>query len=181
MTEAQFQNQMRRLSSQWPNAYGPERAEIIWREVKDCDDKWFASVVDRFIGELRQPPLMQEFREELSRYREKNWHREKEQHRLESEHAIKSIFDGQWVQSICKDITDRIEGRVSDEIFTDFVRGIGKLAGVRCRRCGDSGLVWQTDENKFEWVYRCYCPEGERQSKAIPQVSRLGRVSGGEW
>jgi hypothetical protein len=162
----EFTRQMERLIANYgKTAYSDERIKLIWKEVNELDARRFETVVDRFIGEFRQPPLMHEFREELSHYREKNWHLEKEKHRVESERAIKAVFDGQFIESICKDITDRLEGKVSDEIFTDFVRGIGKLAGVRCSRCEDSGLVWQTDESRFEWVYRCYCPEGERQSK----------------
>lgn len=168
MEKPLYQRQMNRLAETFgATQYKPERLELIWREVKDLPEHWMTQTVDQFIGEFRQAPLLPEFREAVSRFREKTWSAEKDRHRRESEAAVKQIFDGEITTSICKTITDRIEGRVSDEIFTGFRKSIRTLGAASCSHCDDTGLISITADG-YEYPHRCECSAGQRQSKHIP-------------
>lgn len=81
MDRKHFLKEMLRLENcfRMPNRefYGQERCQIIWKEVCHLSDEWMSRTVDLFIGMHRQPPLMPEFREEISRERERLWQTEK--------------------------------------------------------------------------------------------------------
>lgn len=85
MNREEFSNEMNRLVSQFGKAaYSPERANLIWREVKDLSPSWMNAAIDEFIGSSRQPPLMPEFRERIAIEREKQWSRQKQQSQKDS-------------------------------------------------------------------------------------------------
>lgn len=66
MTFEQFQLQMDRLGQTFgANHYKPDRTMIIWKEFRDLPEGWMRATVDRFIGEMRQAPLLAEFRTAL--------------------------------------------------------------------------------------------------------------------
>lgn len=68
MTIDCFQVQIKRLSSQWANAYGKERADIIWQLVKRLPDDFMVDSVNYFLGYSRSAPLAKEFEEQMARY-----------------------------------------------------------------------------------------------------------------
>jgi hypothetical protein len=119
MNESRFAHQMNRLAKQFPNAYSEERVKLIWREVQAFSDHWLERVVDRFLGELRQAPLIPEFREEASRERERLREIEKRQEASDAKAFMSALSDGE-VSEICGQIRKRVEGRVSDEDFNKF-------------------------------------------------------------
>ena len=70
MTSEQFRVQLERLISVYgKNAYPNERGRLIWLEVQNFDAKWLADVIDDFIGHLRTPPMMPEFRTKIAEER----------------------------------------------------------------------------------------------------------------
>lgn len=169
MTEQEFQRDMGRLIEQFGKpVYSQARVALIWREVRDMTSFWWERTVDRLIGECRQAPLVPEVREEVSRERERNWAGEKAKNRNESLAAMKALFDGQMIESICKTIGDRIEGKVDDVVFQNFTRGVKKLSHASCQHCDDSGLVFAGDGQGYEWVHRCLCHTGHKQPQRYP-------------
>lgn len=53
--------------------YNKDRGDLIWREVQQLSDEWMVRTVDLFIGEYERPPLMPQFREQISKERERLW------------------------------------------------------------------------------------------------------------
>ena len=172
MTPQHFQTQIERLRNQFgKQTYSQERATLLWSEVRDLPDDWFTFVVNRFIGECRQPPLLPEFREEVTKERERIWKTEKEKHRQESKQAMGSMFSKEDIQTICKGITSRIRGGMNDGDFKTFNKMLRSIEPIgECRYCKGSGLAFITDENQYEWVYRCVCKTGGSKSN-YPRVN----------
>lgn len=77
MTNEQFQTQLLRLQNTFGKAsFSTDRIGLLWTEVKDMPEDWFRRVADKFIGSSRQSPMLPEFREEISRYRQ--WQHEQQ-------------------------------------------------------------------------------------------------------
>ena len=105
-----FQKQMERLVDTFGvNQYKPERVSLIWKEVLSFSEEWFSKAIDHFIGNLRQAPLMPEFRAEIATERERLWIIEKAQRRKESELEVESTYSAEKVRSYCKQIMSRIQ------------------------------------------------------------------------
>lgn len=122
MTLSEFQNQMQRLIEQFgKSAYSQARTELVWREVKELNPRWWECTVDRLLGECRQPPLMHEFREDISKERERLWTIEKRK----NEESAKQFFNGTYmapeIKEICQTIRDRLADKISDENYSSFV------------------------------------------------------------
>lgn len=117
-----FQMEMNRLMEQFGKGnYSTERCKILWKEVQEYDATWFAGVIDKFIGESRHPPLMPDFREEISRERERLWRIEKRQHSEDAKSFFDCKFDNTEKSTICKTIIARMQGKVSDADYAKFV------------------------------------------------------------
>lgn len=71
MTEPEFQTEINRLASVFGGAYKTERAALIWHEMQNLSADSFKRIVDKLIGECRQAPMIQEFREAASPERER--------------------------------------------------------------------------------------------------------------
>jgi hypothetical protein len=86
--------------------YSPERTKIIWREVGSLSGEWLQRVMDKFIGEFRQPPLIQEFRNEIAIERERVHQTEKKQHQNEAAEFFRTPPEKakEWAQQILKNI-----------------------------------------------------------------------------
>lgn len=98
-----FQTQVNRLVSTYGEThYKIERIEIIWREVKDLSDSWFSKTIDKLIGESRFAPLMPEFREEISRERDRGWATEKVHHDNQSQDFFQDTIPSEEKKIICQ-------------------------------------------------------------------------------
>lgn len=118
MTEQEFQTQMVRLSNCYGKAaYNNERSALIWKEVRDFPAHVFRTMVDNFIGNLRQAPLLPEVREAISRYRESSWAIEKNMHKQESQAAFTTLEE-----VVKKAIAD---GKEHDPEFQKLVKYYG--------------------------------------------------------
>jgi hypothetical protein len=175
MTHQEFDHHMNRLKDCFGDrSYSDERTKRIWREVRDFDSNWFEKIVDRFIGQERQPPILPQFQEETSIERERLWKIEKEQHARDAKEFFQGMYQPDDVRTICQFIVKRITGGVSDEDYANFVKHLKETAdaiskhSLNCKECEDSGLVF-TDQN---YVYRCYCPQGRKRQENYPIWNR---------
>lgn len=172
MDDKFYQNQMNRLAETYgAQHYKRERVELLWREVKNLSNPWFAQVVDRFIGESKFAPLLPEFREEIARERERNHSLDKRQHSKDAKEFYLMADCPDQRGSMLKTILERMENKVSDDVWNQFTTGIEKLSRSGCVECNNSGLVFRTDDAGYEWTYRCYCPESFRQPTCYPKVT----------
>ena len=113
MTEAHFKNEMTRLVSVFgKNHYPDARLTLIWREVRSADEKQFVEIINRFIGEHRQPPLLPEFRTAMAVHRERSWSQEKAQYANEAKSAYRALSKDES-SLICQAIRGVMLGRVS--------------------------------------------------------------------
>jgi hypothetical protein len=173
MTLVEFQNQMQRLIEQFgKNAYSQGRAELVWREVKDLQPRWWERTVDHLLGECRQAPLMPEFRDAISKERERLWHYEKAQNAKDAKDFFSSSYQADDVKTICGMIMKRLQGGVSDADYQNFQSMLSNVAKsnpktqsdrLLCKHCGGDGLVFHRGEDGNEYVYRCSCPDGSKQ------------------
>jgi hypothetical protein len=172
VTEQEFQTQMNRLAEAFgKQAYSTERVRLIWREVSALSAQWWAGVVDQLIGNCRQAPLLPEIREACSQERERLWLIERARERQEVEALYRSVYDPEDKRAIVQTILHRISGGgIDDAAWESFVRGLGQNdATTQCSRCADTGLIFLTDSEGYEFVHRCgRCSLGRVRSRAIP-------------
>jgi hypothetical protein len=176
MNIQEFDLQVNRLKDCFGDrSYSDERVKVIWKEVKDLNGKWFSRVVDRFIGEERQAPLMPQFREEIAIERERLWKIEKEVHAKDAKEFFRSVYHPDDERMICQKIVERITGKMSNDDFTQFIklleetpRAAKVIPMVKCQECGDSGLV----VDRKNYAYRCYCAQGLKRQEKYPIYQR---------
>lgn len=100
MDKEVFIQQMERLKDLFGvKNYNPDRAQLIWKEVHQLSDEWMIRTTDHFVGTCRQPPLIAEFREEISKERDRLWRIQKSVHKTEAERVDLSRF-------LCDDCTN---------------------------------------------------------------------------
>ena len=83
-----FQVQLQRIKRCFGEKhYPPERADILWREVKDQTAAWMTTAVDHFVSTrpLHQPPLPADFLEIARTERERNYEKLKVQRAKDAE------------------------------------------------------------------------------------------------
>lgn len=140
MSAAHFQGQMERLVRVFgKNAYPPERAQIIWREVSNLSNEWFTKIADEFIGNCKYAPLMPEFREEIGKERERLYSIEKKQHTQEAKEAM-SMYSGEDIGTICNQIKKRVQGGMDDDSFKAFNKMLTPKEYYKCQRCEDTRI-----------------------------------------
>jgi len=70
MNPMEFDIQMGRLRNVFGDKnYPDERTKLIWSEVRDLPQYYFAKLCDRFIGDSRQAPILNDFRTEAYQFR----------------------------------------------------------------------------------------------------------------
>lgn len=158
MTQGHFQCQFNRASEVWGrNAYPKERLQVIWRSMEHLPDPWLTHTMDYFIGHSKFAPLMAEFSEEISKYREYNWSVEKKQY-AEDAKQWASTYHFEEMSSICENIRKRIKGEMTDEEFECFTKVLASPQ-VQCDRCLDDGVYF--DKGKGG-MYLCSCKPRSR-------------------
>jgi len=165
MQPSEFKSHMDRLAEQFKNTYSQARVELIWREVRDFDAYWWGRLVDKLLGECRHSPLLPEIREAMSIERERSWSRQKQHNAQEAREFFLIADDTEARKSTLATILRRVQGRVPDDEWKQFVHGITSLGTrtIACRSCSGTGLVFLTDAEDYEWTYRCRCASGKRQ------------------
>jgi hypothetical protein len=179
----EFDQQVNRLKDCFGDRnYSDERMKVIWKEVGTLSSYWLSSVIDQFIGECRQAPLMPEFREQIAKERERLHRIEKDVHAEEAKEFFDGIYMPEDKKTICQYIRKRLRGEVSDADFEVFIKHLNhagkgvshKISQIGCRDCDGSGLVFHRNEENYEFVYRCYCSQGQKQAKSYAVWPRNG-------
>jgi hypothetical protein len=122
MTAQEFQTAMNRLANVFSGAYKPERTQLIWREMGSLPANAFNRMIDRFIGEARQPPLIQEFREAASMEREKIHEREKKDHTKDSWAFWKGTAQPEEIGWMMKAVKARLKKEMDDNDWNAFMK-----------------------------------------------------------
>lgn len=172
MTEQTFQQGMSRLSSTFgKQAYSVERTSLIWREMNTLPDGAWIKIVDELIGTHRQAPLLPEIRELAAIARERFWSKEKKQHANDAKAFFKSSFAGEDLQTLCQMVIARMKGQVGDQTWNAQIKafeGVTTHQIQTCRACFGDGLIFQRDDEGYEWTHRCFCFEGQKQPARYP-------------
>jgi len=58
MDSSTFNDQIKRLRTQWPHAYGEERIKILWAAFKDVSNFDFRDAVSYCLGSAKSAPLV---------------------------------------------------------------------------------------------------------------------------
>lgn len=117
MTTEEFDREMSRLAETFPNAYRDERRKLIWREVYQLPAQVWAKVVDYLIGDSRQPPMMPEIREAVSRERERSWQFKKREHQAQAQEFWASLEEYQTICPMIRDCLDRQDESAWDALY----------------------------------------------------------------
>jgi len=172
MTPAEFQVQVGRLSETFgKNAYGSERIALIWKEVSLLSNETFIRIVDRFVGELRQAPLLPDFREAASKEREQLWGQKKQEERVTAK-EFESAFSRDDTSMIASAIIKRITADLTDAEWESVLRMLDNLSKTgpraKCTRCQDTGALFARRKGDVcgDHAFRCDCPAGERNRSA---------------
>lgn len=166
MNQSNFTRQMDRLCETFgATKYKSERIALIWKEIKDLSDEWFRGVIDKFIGECSQPPLLPEFREEIAKERERLYRIQKKKQSQEAKEFFRSSYQPDDLSTICQTIMKRLQGGVGDQEYSSFQKMLNNVSEsapdqiCKCKKCEDSGLIFHREDG-YEWVYRCTCSTG---------------------
>lgn len=77
MTQFEFTHNFTRLINTFgARAFPEERTKLIWKQICDMDTAWFSKLCDRIIGDMRQPPMVPDFREAAYKERQSRFNKE---------------------------------------------------------------------------------------------------------
>lgn len=192
MNFSEFSNGMNRLASVFgKNVYGDERVKLFWRECETLPASWWNKTIDRWLGDLRTPPLMPELRTEIATHREREGQREKAQKRDESleTHPALSISERLWA---IKGIKMRAQGVTTHENWNSFLGLLERVKNdapknrentqnlneqgltswvAECKLCNDAGIVFAWPRNcdasmpQISTPFRCHCARGRSDTR----------------
>lgn len=121
-----------------------ERCQLLWEEVNELSDLWMTTSVNFIIANKRYAPLAEDWRELIYREKERNYDAKKSEHTRDAKEFMAS-YPAEDIQTICAQIRDRIQGRMSDSNFKGFKKMLTPPAEYfRCKRCEDKNV--STDE-----------------------------------
>ena len=175
MTDYEFKGQLERLERQF-GKFGTERGMLLWREVKDFSGEWFRGVIDKLIGECRSGPSLVEFREEISKERERKHRVEKQQNTEFFQTETGSSYSHEDEKTLIAMMIKRLDGNVPDQEWEGHVKSLHAIADSKtrmsnarlCSQCCNSGLV--VDRTNCAW--KCYCEHGQARTERFPTFSR---------
>lgn len=128
MSPSEFNVEMNRLVSQFGKAaYSPERANIIWNEVRSVEGRVFKRIVDELIGNSRYAPLISDFREKLALDRERSWGNEKKQYAQDAYDWANCTLVPEETKIVCQAIVARVRRKMSDHDWESFIKGLQGL------------------------------------------------------
>ena len=175
MNRQHYQHQITRLQETFGmTTYKTERMGVIWQVVENQSDQWMTRVTDYFIGHMSKPPLVPEFREQISRMREELWSEEKRVSAKATEMAMSSYSQDDEAMML-KTIIRRIGGGVSDSEWSGFKRMLNGVASgsetakkeFYCELCFNSGYYVHAG-NKC--TYKCSCRHGQARTNNIASI-----------
>lgn len=123
MTYLEFNAGMLRLKNTYEaKYYPPERVKVLWHEIQGFSSQWFMHVVDEFIGSMRQAPLLNEFREAMSKEREKVAYKDKMQHSQDAHDFFNATYQDDDIAEICTNIRKIIRGVSSPKETEQYIQ-----------------------------------------------------------
>lgn len=129
MTLPEFSVQLDRLRNVYGDKFYPdERIKILWEEIKGFPMPWLDRVVSLWIGDRKDPPLMPQFREEMSKERERT-HFVAKKEQSKDAREIWSTLSGDEIQNICGLTRRRMAGGMNDIDWSNFqktLKGLGR-------------------------------------------------------
>jgi hypothetical protein len=150
-----FRDQINRLAETYgATHYKDERIKIIWKELEEFSNQWLTKTIDYFIGNLRQPPLMAEFRDEISKERERLYQIKKKEQSKEAKEFM-SAYSGEDIQTICGQIVKRLIGGMNDQdfkCFTEMLKQPGE--SLKCAICEGTGVYY---DEEYKGMTICSC------------------------
>ena len=170
MNSKEFDTEMIRLKNTFGEKnYSEERMRIIFKETQFIDFAFFRSCVDELIGSSKFTPLLPEFREIATKFREIK-ERQKDQakqHRYDNSDGL----NAEESSMILKKIIARGNNLISDKEWEEWkalIRSSYKFQTLLCKRCEDSGLIYESSETGGEYVFRCTCKKGTSRPDRYP-------------
>lgn len=175
MTEQQFAGQMSRLTEVFgKQSFGTERAALVWQQVRELEAGWFRGVVDGFIGECRQAPLVSDFSGAVAEERERRWRIEKAQNAKEAKEFFQGSFSDDDRSMLLQGIIKRLRGQMAGPEWTAFTGMLDQTIKLthkaRCGVCHEAGVIFRGDEQGAVSVCRCTCEAGQRDRRNYPVV-----------
>lgn len=132
MTFPEFQKHMDRLVEQHgKSTYSDARIQLIWGSVKEFSSMWWGHTVDYLLGHFKQAPLMPEIGEAAGRERERLWALEKRRNAEQASDFWNGTFHPEEARQICETIKGRIQGRVGDAEYNEFLKMLGKIKHIQ--------------------------------------------------
>lgn len=129
MQSQEFNRELNRLKDCFGDKnYSDERVKILWSEVKDLTGDWFIRVINFFIGNQRQPPLIGEFREEIAKERDRQWKIKKTEHSQDAKDFWNGTYQPDEVKWICETIRNRMRKNILDENWEKFIEHLNYTA-----------------------------------------------------
>lgn len=80
MTPDEFEEQINRLKTQWPRAFGTEIMRKLWMEYRGRTEVYFRKLCDEILDSCKGQPVPKDFREISGRIRINEWDTEKKQY-----------------------------------------------------------------------------------------------------
>lgn len=124
MEKIQFDEQIKRLESQWPNAYKTERIKILWAAFKDVSYFDFRDAVNYCLGNSKSAPLVLEL-EKAVQIAKNNYYSSK---RLEEANTMEALLhaadnnrtaDPEFVDRCLKLLDDLYNKRITKKQFDE--------------------------------------------------------------
>lgn len=180
MNQVQFKIQMDRMIQTFGKTpYCEERMNLIWKEVRDFDIKWFEYLCSRFIGENRQAPIVPEFREACIDEREKLLTLDRELRRRDAKEAMTRFFSDDDQAVLFKGLNDRIKGEMDDVGFKHMINNLDRITSFGmpaygCAKCNDTGVA-EFFDGRFSNRILCVCVSEGQHQKAADQNAKVAR------
>lgn len=122
MNENEFEAQIKRLRTQWPNSYGSERMEGLWSAFKGVSSSVFGEAISDCIANQRSAPLLSELSKavETAKVRESSFRFDRSHSPLDAMQGAadsNKTADPEFVKACMKLLKDKLDGRISHDNF----------------------------------------------------------------
>lgn len=171
MEYSEFQTEMDRLRTQWPNAYGSEREALIFRAFRTADLNRFHECVSSLLVNCKGVPLLEDFCREFSKLSISNNSGRggpSDPFGILNRAARHTQANGEFVKACLKVVSDKNSGRLNLEQFhqaCDWLDATAKeLNPETCSKCNDTGYNFRRDKKYHMFLYRCNCAVGRARS-----------------
>ena len=163
-----FLGQIDRLRNQFGvRAYGNEKIELIWQEVRNISDANLKNIIDDFIADAKFSPTRKDFMMAIGEKRIQVYEKEKKNYADEARKLTPENY-----KSGMKVLGGILNGQYSPEQINSWVKQ-SKEKQLACKKCNGSGFVWAKEKDSFydNYCFKCICPIGKEMKEAYPTWS----------